>query len=87
MPVYMSLWFNKSVGFFEKKKKKSDFISINVKKYIYFSLAKIFVLRLFKMVPNQIDSSRLEYLVAVNCKPDENYWILCDVYRKQVLVQ
>ena len=53
-----------------------------------FNLANIFVLRLFKMVANRAEYSKLEQksvikvLVAEKCKPWEIYKKLWDVYRE-----
>ena len=52
----------------------------------YFNLTKLLVLRLFKMVKNQAEWSRLEQTSMINfflvekCKPCEIYWRMFNVY-------
>ena len=59
----------------------------------YFNHAKIFLLRLFRMVANTTVYTRLEqrslirFLVAEKCKPCEIYRRMYNVYRKAFLVQ
>ena len=54
----------------------------------YFHLTKTFLLKLFKIVANQTEYSRLEqrfvidFLVAKKCKPCEICRRICDVYGK-----
>ena len=59
----------------------------------YFSLAKVFVLRLFKVVANQTECSRLEqrsvikFLVAEKCNPCETYRKMYDVFRETYFIE
>ena len=59
----------------------------------YFNLAKIFVLRLFKIVTNQTQCTRLEqrsiikFLIPEKSKPCEICRRMCDFTEKHVLVK
>ena len=59
----------------------------------YLNLAKIFVMRLFKMAASQRESSSLEqrsvinFLVAEKCNPCEIYKRMCDAYREACFSQ